>query len=82
MLTPICKVGVSLLTYDQLGKIRQGDDLDTTVLIELSVGLEQSEVKMFVDLLKRTRPRLRPDDTVVTDGAVFLSNKLALGEAG
>ena len=25
---------------------------------------------------------LSPEDTVVTEGAVFLSNKLALGEAG
>ena len=79
---PICKVGVSLLTYDQLGKIRQGDDLDTTVLIERSVGPEQSELKMFVDQLKRMRPGLRPDDTVVTDGGVFLSNALLAGAEG
>jgi hypothetical protein len=52
------------------------------VLIELSVGLEQSEVKMFVDLLKRLRPGLRPDDTVVTDGAAFLSNTLLTGAEG
>jgi hypothetical protein len=53
-----------------------------TVLIELSVGLEQSEVKMFVDLLKRMRPGLEPDDAVVTDAAVFLRNTLLAGADG
>ena len=37
---------------------------------------------MFVDQLKRMRPGLRPDDTVVTDGGVFLSNALLAGAEG
>jgi hypothetical protein len=52
------------------------------VLIEHLVGPEQSEVEMFVDLLKHMRPGLRPDDTVVTDGAVFSSNTLPVGAEG
>ena len=51
------------------------------MLIERSVGLEQSEVKMFVVPFKRTR-LLKLDCTVVADGAVFLRNKLLMGAEG
>jgi hypothetical protein len=57
-------------------------EVDTTVSIERSVGLEPSEVKMFAVPLKRTRLVLKPDDTVVADGAVFLRNKLLMRTEG
>jgi hypothetical protein len=64
---------------------RQGDDFDTAVDRTIS-GAEISEVRMIVNLSERMRLVLsaaaKPGDTVVTDGAMFLSNKLLTGAEG
>jgi membrane fusion protein, heavy metal efflux system len=82
----IIRVGdpVRSLAVPAEGVVREGDGTMTVWVTKdrrhftkrtVKVGLQQDG---WTQILQG----LSPEDTVVTDGAVFLSNKLALGEAG
>jgi len=82
----VIRVGdaVHSLTVPQNGVVREGDGTMTVWVTTDSrhfikrivrIGLRQSGWVQILD-------GLRPGETVVTEGAVFLSNKLLLGDAG
>jgi cobalt-zinc-cadmium efflux system membrane fusion protein len=82
----VIRVGdpVRSLAVPAEGVVREGDGTMTVWITKdirrftkrtVKVGLQQGGWTQILE-------GLSPGDTVVTDGAVFLSNKLALGEAG
>jgi membrane fusion protein, heavy metal efflux system len=66
------------------GVVREGDGTMTVWVTKNNRRFMKRTVKVGLqqDGWTQIREGLSPEDTVVTDGAVFLSNKLALGEAG
>jgi cobalt-zinc-cadmium efflux system membrane fusion protein len=66
------------------GVVREGDGTMTVWSTKDSRRFTKRTVKTGLqqDGWTQILEGLSPDETVVTDGAVFLSNKLALGEAG
>jgi len=66
------------------GVVREGDGTMTVWVTKDSRRFIKRTVKtgLAQDGWTQILEGLSPDETVVTDGAVFLSNKLALGEAG
>jgi cobalt-zinc-cadmium efflux system membrane fusion protein len=82
----VIRVGDSVrsLAVPAEGVVREGDGTMTVwstrdsrhfIKRTVKIGLQQNGWTQILE-------GLSPGDTVVTDGAVFLSNKLALGEAG
>jgi cobalt-zinc-cadmium efflux system membrane fusion protein len=66
------------------GVVREGDGTMTVWVTKDNRRFTKRTVKVGLqqDGWTQIREGLSLEDTVVTDGAVFLSNKLALGEAG
>ncbi len=66
------------------GVVREGDGTMTVWVTKDSRHFSKRTVKtgLAQDGWTQILEGLSPDETVVTDGAVFLSNQLALGEAG
>jgi membrane fusion protein, heavy metal efflux system len=66
------------------GVVREGDGTMTVWVTKDSHHFSKRTVKtgLAQDGWTQILEGLSPDETVVTDGAVFLSNKLALGDAG
>jgi membrane fusion protein, heavy metal efflux system len=66
------------------GVVREGDGTMTVWMTKDSRRFTKQTVKVGLQQGGWTQilEGLSPEETVVTDGAVFLSNKLALGEAG
>jgi cobalt-zinc-cadmium efflux system membrane fusion protein len=82
----VIRVGdpVASLAVPEAGVVREGDGTMTAwvttdsrhfVKRTVKVGLRQDDAVQILEGLK-------PGETVVTEGAVFLSNKLVLGDAG
>jgi membrane fusion protein, heavy metal efflux system len=82
----VIRVGdpVASLAVPEAGVVREGDGTMTVwattdsrhfVKRTVRIGLRQDDQVQILDGLK-------PGETVVTEGAVFLSNKLVLGDAG
>jgi len=82
----VIRVGdpVRSLAVPAEGVVREGDGTMTVWVTKDSRHFEKRTVKVGLqqDGWTQIREGLSPEDTVVTEGAVFLSNKLALGEAG
>jgi len=82
----VIRVGdpVSSLAVPAEGVVREGDGTMTVWITKDSRRFTKRTVKVGLQQGGWTQIRegLSPEETVVTDGAVFLSNKLALGEAG
>lgn len=82
----IIRVGapVRSLAVPAEGVVREGDGTMTVWSTKDSRRFTKRTVKTGLqqDGWTQIVEGLAPDETVVTDGAVFLSNKLALGEAG
>jgi cobalt-zinc-cadmium efflux system membrane fusion protein len=82
----VIRVGdpVASLAVPDAGVVREGDGTMTVwvttdsrhfVKRTVKIGLRQDDQVQILNGLK-------PGETVVTEGAVFLSNKLVLGDAG
>jgi cobalt-zinc-cadmium efflux system membrane fusion protein len=82
----VIRVGdpVASLAVPDAGVVREGDGTMTVwvttdsrhfVKRTVKIGLRQDDQVQILD-------GVRPGETVVTEGAVFLSNKLVLGDAG
>jgi membrane fusion protein, heavy metal efflux system len=82
----VIRVGdpVRSLAVPAEGVVREGDGTMTVWITKDSRRFTKRTVKVGLQQGGWTQvlEGLSPGDTVVTDGAVFLSNKLALGEAG
>jgi cobalt-zinc-cadmium efflux system membrane fusion protein len=82
----VIRVGdpVRSLAVPAEGVVREGDGTMTVWVTSDSRHFTKRTVKVGLqqDGWTQIPEGLSPEDTVVTDGAVFLSNKLALGEAG
>ena len=82
----VIRVGdpVRSLAVPAEGVVREGDGTMTVWSTKDSRRFTKRTVKTGLqqDGWTQILEGLSPDETVVTDGAVFLSNKLALGEAG
>ena len=82
----VIRVGdpVRSLAVPAEGVVREGDGTMTVWITKDSRRFTKRTVKVGLQQGGWTQIRegLSPEETVVTDGAVFLSNKLALGEAG
>jgi cobalt-zinc-cadmium efflux system membrane fusion protein len=82
----VIRVGDSVrsLAVPAEGVVREGDGTMTVWVTSDSRRFTKRTVKVGLqqDGWTQILEGLSPGDTVVTDGAVFLSNKLALGEAG
>ena len=82
----VIRVGdpVRSLAVPAEGVVREGDGTMTVWITKDSRRFTKRTVKVGLqqDGWTQIREGLSPEETVVTDGAVFLSNKLALGEAG
>ena len=82
----VIRVGdpVRSLAVPAEGVVREGDGTMTVWSTKDSRRFTKRTVKTGLqqDGWTQIVEGLSPDETVVTDGAVFLSNKLALGEAG
>jgi membrane fusion protein, heavy metal efflux system len=82
----VIRVGdpVRSLAVPAEGVVREGDGTMTVWVTKDSRHFIKRTVKtgLAQDGWTQILTGLLPDETVVTDGAVFLSNKLALGEAG
>jgi cobalt-zinc-cadmium efflux system membrane fusion protein len=82
----VIRVGdpVRSLAVPAEGVVREGDGTMTVWVTKDNRRFTKRTVKVGLqqDGWTQIREGLSPEDTVVTDGAVFLSNKLALGEAG
>jgi membrane fusion protein, heavy metal efflux system len=82
----VIRVGDSVrsLAVPAEGVVREGDGTMTVWSTKDSRHFTKRTVKIGLQQNGWTQilEGLSPGDTVVTDGAVFLSNKLALGEAG
>jgi membrane fusion protein, heavy metal efflux system len=82
----VIRVGdpVRSLAVPAEGVVREGDGTMTVWSTRDSRHFTKRTVKTGLqqDGWTQILEGLSPDETVVTDGAVFLSNKLALGEAG
>jgi cobalt-zinc-cadmium efflux system membrane fusion protein len=82
----VIRVGdpVRSLAVPAEGVVREGDGTMTVWVTKDNRRFTKRTVKVGLqqDGWTQIRAGLSPEDTVVTDGAVFLSNKLALGEAG
>ena len=82
----VIRVGdpVRSLAVPAEGVVREGDGTMTVWITKDSRHFTKRTVKVGLQQGGWTQilEGLSPGDTVVTDGAVFLSNKLALGEAG
>jgi cobalt-zinc-cadmium efflux system membrane fusion protein len=82
----VIRVGdpVRSLAVPAEGVVREGDGTMTVWVTKDSRHFEKRTVKVGLqqDGWTQIREGLSPEETVVTEGAVFLSNKLALGEAG
>jgi cobalt-zinc-cadmium efflux system membrane fusion protein len=82
----VIRVGdpVRSLAVPAEGVVREGDGTMTVWITKDSRRFAKRTVKIGLQQNGWTQilEGLAPEDTVVTDGAVFLSNKLALGEAG
>jgi cobalt-zinc-cadmium efflux system membrane fusion protein len=82
----VIRVGdpVGSLAVPAEGVVREGDGTMTVWSTKDSRRFTKRTVKTGLqqDGWTQILEGLSPDETVVTDGAVFLSNKLALGEAG
>jgi membrane fusion protein, heavy metal efflux system len=82
----VIRVGdpVRSLALPAEGVVREGDGTMTVWSTKDSRRFTKRTVKTGLqqDGWTQILEGLSPDETVVTDGAVFLSNKLALGEAG
>jgi len=82
----VIRVGDSVrsLAVPAEGVVREGDGTMTVWVTGDSRRFTKRTVKVGLqqDGWTQILEGLSPGDTVVTDGAVFLSNKLALGEAG
>ena len=82
----VIRVGapVRSLAVPAEGVVREGDGTMTVWSTKDSRRFTKRTVKVGLqqDGWTQILQGLSPGDTVVTDGAVFLSNKLALGEAG
>jgi cobalt-zinc-cadmium efflux system membrane fusion protein len=82
----VIRVGdpVRSLAVPAEGVVREGDGTMTVWVTKDNRRFTKRTVKVGLqqDGWTQIREGLSLEDTVVTDGAVFLSNKLALGEAG
>jgi cobalt-zinc-cadmium efflux system membrane fusion protein len=82
----VIRVGdpVRSLAVPAEGVVREGDGTMTVWVTKDNRRFMKRTVKVGLqqDGWTQIREGLSPEETVVTDGAVFLSNKLALGEAG
>jgi cobalt-zinc-cadmium efflux system membrane fusion protein len=82
----VIRVGdpVRSLAVPAEGVVREGDGTMTVWITKDSRRFTKRTVKVGLQQGGWTQilEGLSPEETVVTDGAVFLSNKLALGEAG
>jgi cobalt-zinc-cadmium efflux system membrane fusion protein len=82
----VIRVGdpVRSLAVPAEGVVREGDGTMTVWVTKDNRRFTKRTVKVGLqqDGWTQIREGLSPEETVVTDGAVFLSNKLALGEAG
>jgi membrane fusion protein, heavy metal efflux system len=82
----VIRVGdpVRSLAVPAEGVVREGDGTMTVWITKDSHRFTKRTVKIGLQQGGWTQilEGLSPEETVVTDGAVFLSNKLALGEAG
>ena len=82
----VIRVGdpVRSLAVPAEGVVREGDGTMTVWITKDSRRFTKRTVKVGLqqDGWTQIREGLSPEDTVVTDGAVFLSNKLLLGDAG
>jgi membrane fusion protein, heavy metal efflux system len=82
----VIRVGDSVrsLAVPAEGVVREGDGTMTVWVTKDRRHFTKRTVKIGLqqDGLTQILEGLSPEDTVVTDGAVFLSNKLVMGEAG
>jgi cobalt-zinc-cadmium efflux system membrane fusion protein len=72
------------LSVPTTGVVREGDGTMTVWVTTDRRRFTKRTVKVALqqDGWSQILEGLQPEETVVTDGAVFLSNKLLLGEAG
>jgi cobalt-zinc-cadmium efflux system membrane fusion protein len=82
----VIRVGdpVRSLAVPANGVVREGDGTMTVWVTSDSRHFTKRTVKLGLlqDGWNQILEGLKPGETVVTDGAVFLSNKLLLGDAG